>query len=338
MTEATIIKEKYVVTATKDCTVTATRNGKTYTLLTLKAGQQGAFQAISDSVTISDNNAVMFPFSEASACIIGSAGGGLSEEELVNYGVLEKWTTEDVTTVKLLGSNSGFGSQKPTFKPLNGVPFTYTLTDGATAKFNRIEICVKTEEVPTLVVGGRRCAYLSHRIVDDYLYITYNTYDAYNPDVMLNYNSIEIVIVGAISVGGGQVDNPSVNGYTLSSNVDYYPYAKLYLVGKTDHVGVETEVYNVTKIDNATNKILPFSDATTPTMNSLLENLIQYEPSVNVVLNTGKLSTSGEDVITSATLYIRNNAVAQSDLVTMFNQYIGIDSQNTATARIHRLH
>jgi hypothetical protein len=242
----------------------------------LKAGQQGTFQAISDSVTISDNNAVMFPFSNAPITLGGGGGGGVTEEDLIKIGVLEEWTTEDATQVKLLGTNSGFGSQKPTFKPLNGVPFTYTLTDGAKAKFNRIEICVKTEEIPTLIVGGMRCTYLSHRIVDDYFYITYNTYDAYNPDVMLNLNSIEIVIVGAVSVGGGQVDNPSVHGYTLSSNVDYYPYAKLYHVGKTDHVGVEIEVYNVTKIDNTTNKILPFSDANTPTMNSLLDNLIQH--------------------------------------------------------------
>lgn len=62
MTEATIIKDKYVVTAKNDCEVTAEKDGKTYTLLTLKAGQQGVFIAISDSVTCTDEEAVILPF------------------------------------------------------------------------------------------------------------------------------------------------------------------------------------------------------------------------------------------------------------------------------------
>lgn len=62
MTENTIVKEKYVVTAMNDCVVTAQKNGKSYTLLTLKAGEQGVFIAISDSVTCTDEEAVIFPF------------------------------------------------------------------------------------------------------------------------------------------------------------------------------------------------------------------------------------------------------------------------------------
>lgn len=59
---STIVKQVYTVTATVDCTVTAERNGQTYTLLTLSAGQQGDFVAISDKVTCSDEKALIFPF------------------------------------------------------------------------------------------------------------------------------------------------------------------------------------------------------------------------------------------------------------------------------------
>ena len=62
MIENTIVKEKYVVTAKNDCVVTATKNDKEYTLLTLKAGEQGVFIAISDSVTVSDQEAIIIPF------------------------------------------------------------------------------------------------------------------------------------------------------------------------------------------------------------------------------------------------------------------------------------
>ena len=62
MIEATIVKEKYVVTAKNDCVVTAQKNGKNYTLLTLKAGEQGIFIAISDSVAVTDQEAIIIPF------------------------------------------------------------------------------------------------------------------------------------------------------------------------------------------------------------------------------------------------------------------------------------
>ena len=39
MIEETISKEKYVVTAKNDCEITAEKDGKTYSLLTLSAGQ-----------------------------------------------------------------------------------------------------------------------------------------------------------------------------------------------------------------------------------------------------------------------------------------------------------
>lgn len=55
-------KSFYTVTATTDCTVTATKNGQTYTLLTLEAGEQGIFQAISNEVQVSDENAILVPF------------------------------------------------------------------------------------------------------------------------------------------------------------------------------------------------------------------------------------------------------------------------------------
>lgn len=62
MIEETISKEKYVVTAKNDCEITAEKDGKTYSLLTLSAGQQGVFIAISDSVTCTDEDAIILPF------------------------------------------------------------------------------------------------------------------------------------------------------------------------------------------------------------------------------------------------------------------------------------
>lgn len=55
-------KQFYTVTAINDCTVTATKNGQTYTLLTLTAGTQGVFQAISNEVQVSDEQAILVPF------------------------------------------------------------------------------------------------------------------------------------------------------------------------------------------------------------------------------------------------------------------------------------
>lgn len=58
----TIIRQHYTVTAKNDCVVTATKNGKEYTLLTLSAGEQDSFMAISDSVTYTDPDADILPF------------------------------------------------------------------------------------------------------------------------------------------------------------------------------------------------------------------------------------------------------------------------------------
>ena len=326
--------ESYIVTSKDKCEVKGYSEDNTeYLLLTVPANSQGVFVAISNKTVISSPNAVIIPFEEASISV--GAGGGISEDKLINFGLLEEWTTEDEKLVKQLGDTSGFGSQKPTFKPLNGIPFTYSLTNEV--QFNRIEICVKTEEIPTLIVGGVRCTYLSHRMVDDYFYITYNTFDEYNPDVMLKRKDIEIIIVGAQSVGGGQVQNPSVQGYTLSGNMDYYPYAKLFHVAKSEHVGIETAVYEVSMKEKETNKILPFSNGTTSNINSLLESFIQ-ERNIDVVLNSGKLSTTGDEVIISATIYVHNNGISQKELELAFRGMIEVDSRGKANVMIYRIH
>ena len=62
MSENTIPRQSYMVTAKNDCTISTIKNGKTYILLTLYAGQQGTFMAISDSIDCSDEEAVILPF------------------------------------------------------------------------------------------------------------------------------------------------------------------------------------------------------------------------------------------------------------------------------------
>lgn len=57
----TTIRQYYSVTTINGCTITATKGGKKYTLLTLGANQQGQFQAISDNVEYSDADAVILP-------------------------------------------------------------------------------------------------------------------------------------------------------------------------------------------------------------------------------------------------------------------------------------
>lgn len=61
-TYETIKRQNYTVTAKNECVITSTKDGKEYTLLTLEAGQQGVFIAISDSVTYSDDEALILPF------------------------------------------------------------------------------------------------------------------------------------------------------------------------------------------------------------------------------------------------------------------------------------
>ena len=62
MIENTIPRQVYTVTAKNDCEVTASKNGSTYTLLSLKAGEQGTFMAISDTVECTDADAIILPF------------------------------------------------------------------------------------------------------------------------------------------------------------------------------------------------------------------------------------------------------------------------------------
>ena len=61
MKENTIPRQFYTVTAKNDCEITAEKNGVNYTLLTLSAGEQGTFVAISDSVECSDAEAIILP-------------------------------------------------------------------------------------------------------------------------------------------------------------------------------------------------------------------------------------------------------------------------------------
>ena len=62
MTENTIPRQVYIVTAKNDCEVSASKNGTSYTLLTLKAGEQGTFMAIADAVECTDAEAIILPF------------------------------------------------------------------------------------------------------------------------------------------------------------------------------------------------------------------------------------------------------------------------------------
>lgn len=61
MTKITIPRQVYNVTAKNECEVTANKNGTLYILLTLKAGEQGNFVAISDAVECSDSEAIILP-------------------------------------------------------------------------------------------------------------------------------------------------------------------------------------------------------------------------------------------------------------------------------------
>ena len=62
MIENTIPRQVYIVTAKNDCEVSASKNGTSYILITLKAGEQGTFVAISDSVECTDAEAIILPF------------------------------------------------------------------------------------------------------------------------------------------------------------------------------------------------------------------------------------------------------------------------------------
>ena len=57
----TTIRQYYGVTAKNDCEITAEKNGVNYNLLTLSAGEQGTFQAISSEVFYSDPQAIILP-------------------------------------------------------------------------------------------------------------------------------------------------------------------------------------------------------------------------------------------------------------------------------------
>lgn len=83
MTYKTLQGQTYSVTSAVGTVITATVDEQTFTLLTLAANKQGAFTAISDEVTSTDENAVIFPFVEgtssagvASAISQSGTGGG----------------------------------------------------------------------------------------------------------------------------------------------------------------------------------------------------------------------------------------------------------------------
>lgn len=61
MKQNTIPRQVYIVTAKNDCEITASKNGTSYILLTLNAGEQGTFVAISDVVECSDAEAIILP-------------------------------------------------------------------------------------------------------------------------------------------------------------------------------------------------------------------------------------------------------------------------------------
>lgn len=61
MKQNTISRQIYIVTAKNDCEVTASKNGTSYILITLKAGEQGTFVAISDAVECTDAEAIILP-------------------------------------------------------------------------------------------------------------------------------------------------------------------------------------------------------------------------------------------------------------------------------------
>ena len=327
MTEATIVKEKYVVTATKDCTVTATRNGKTYTLLTLKAGQQGTFQAISDSVTISDNNAVMFPFADAPITLGGGGGGGVSEQDLINFGVLEEWTTEDTKRVGVLGSLGSVASPTPTFKPIT--QFTYTLP--TEVEFNRITIAVKTEDVPTVVVGGHRGEYVSHEATNDYYTITYRVPSATGNKRTVKMQQLPVMVLGAQSVGGGVTTATDVQ-----VDVDYFPYVVLHLVTDVKHQGVKNRVYEAIAVNKQGRTIA--ADFTTELVSILVDIVNVTGIDANMYFTHKALRPDSTPVCTGFILYVNEYSTMVDEVLTdicgLYNTY----KYGEANLQIIRIH
>jgi hypothetical protein len=239
-------------------------------------------------VTYTDADAVILPFEEAPA-IIGSVGGGISNDDLLNYGLIDSWTTESTSRVRQLGTTTNTGTQYPVFKPIN--EFTYTFSDSA--EFNQVIITVKTDDVPTLLCGGHRCTYKSHKIVDDYFEITYTV------PKMLNLSTIAFVIIGATGVAGGVQKN-----IQEEVNIDYYPIIVLEKCETVPHVGIQAQVYQLIACD-ANGKFSEFVREEY-TMR-LVDELINYSGAEhNVVLNKASLTLDSDPVLIGLTVYVFN--------------------------------
>ena len=88
----------YIVTANDDCTVSCVLDGREYYVLTVPAGSQGSFVAISNEVILSDDRAFILPFYDASIVLGCSGGGGVSEDDAARWNAVAKLMEEESST------------------------------------------------------------------------------------------------------------------------------------------------------------------------------------------------------------------------------------------------
>jgi hypothetical protein len=277
--------------------------------------------AISESVTCSDNEAVILPFIDASA-VLGNSGGGMSNDDLVNFGILDTWTSEVQKKSGQLGTLGGHGTQYPTFNKING--FTYTLSQATS--FNRISIVAKVSDVPRIIVNGVQGTYINHTTVSDYFLLNYRLPKTVQADV------INFVIIGADSVGGGvQKFNTETVEFTETLAEQYYPYVQVKLIENVEQVGIQTQTYQV-RAFNTENKIVEFALPT-----EVSNNFNTTSPDFSLVFDKGSITLDGAVVTIGFTMYIYNNS---SEALQVLNDFVSMSNSimyGTATAKAIRI-
>ena len=258
--------QTYIVTSKNECQVKGyLENNTEYLLLTVPANSQAVFVAISNKTKLTDANAVIIPFEEASIAL-GGAGGGISEEELIEKGVIEEWNQVTYNKVSQMGSTSGFGSTQPTFKTCT----SFEIGCSSNLSFNCIKFYCVFHNEPIVKINGQSGIYVNHEVVGSYFLITYR----FNTPITF-YPSMDFQITRC-TVGGGDNNNSMFSVYGGLDD-GFYPYFGFYNYKEETLKGIENNVYKVVSVDGSGHINALSTNADVVGMLNYLGNLLDAE-------------------------------------------------------------
>ena len=228
----TVKGHSYSVACDQPCEIKDAASGKL--LGTADKGKPCSFHAQSDKTTLSDDSAT-YTANFNSAPAGSAASGGVSEEDLVELGVLDQWAEQQILNNTTCGSFYGLGTPYPTPYPVQGqLVFTYKLTFAQ--KFNQLNIVIGTTgEPPIVLVNGMRANFMSVAGMAGELY---ECVYAFTP---VEAREFTFTVIGATAVGlGGSALYCELTSGTLNGG---YPSLCLKNVQEVQFFGVQNEIY-----------------------------------------------------------------------------------------------